>query len=78
MITEQFIIYKDNGYLVTAECYYEYINDSFDHEFGTHFCGYYELVGFDLIDCRDKLNNVVIPDSEFFGVILEAFSELEY
>jgi hypothetical protein len=78
MIVEQFISYKDKDYLVRADCYYIYIDDSFDHEFGTHECGHYELEDCDIFECIDENGNDILPDKELTSFIKECFEISDY
>lgn len=79
MIVEQFISYKGKDYFVRADCYYVYIDDSFDHEFGTHECGHYELEDCDIFECIDvdKAEDV-FPDKEMFAFIKECLEISDY
>lgn len=78
MIVEQFVNYKGKEYFVRADCYYQHIDDSFDHEFGTHICSHYELTSFDLVDCIDEEDKIISPDKEFFLFMRGCFYYLEY
>jgi hypothetical protein len=78
MIVEQSIRYKQKDYYIRADCYYVYVDASFDHEFGIHECGHYELEDCDIFECVDVNGEDVFPDKEMLAFIKECLEIADY
>ena len=78
MIVEQSITYKQKDYYIRADCYYVYVDDSFDHEFGTENRGHFELENCDIFECIDINGEEVIPDKKFTCFIKECLGAIDY
>lgn len=51
-IRDEFITYKGQEYYVKVGIQYTYVDDSFDHEFGTEECGHWELEDLDIMELK--------------------------
>jgi hypothetical protein len=58
-IRDEFITYNEQTYYVKVGIQYTYVDDSFDHEFGTEECGHWELDEMNIIECLNGCNEDV-------------------
>jgi len=77
-ILEKLIEYQGREYSVKAAVDYVWVDDSFDHAFGTEFCGHYEVADLEVLECTDENGEEVNikSTSDFYNFLLEYFEEV--
>lgn len=68
------------GIEVTGENYYEHVDDSFDHAFGTEECGHWEAVDTTLLEAFDRDGNDIPLNTlseEFKKQAIEALQQVK-